>query len=109
METNLRGNMIDRGFDSADRYKYDFDKCKGWTQYDTDQDAWYFGVWVNQKTMEIFTYAEGDTILVTCKDKAGYHAELKDMAEFYGPPPAAFTAINIEDSTITKYYDKRPE
>ena len=109
METNLRGNTIQRGFDMADRYKFDFGMCRTWKQYDTDQDAPYFGVWVNEKTMQIFTYAEGDTSLVTCKDLDSYHPELKSMAEFYGPQPAAFTAINIENKTITKYYDNRPE
>ena len=108
METNERGNSIERSFNPSDRYKYDFGKCREWTQYDTDQDAWYFGVWVNQRTREILTYAEGDETLVKCPTAESFIAELASMAEFYGPPPPAFTTINFTDNTITKHYDKRP-
>lgn len=111
MEINKRGNQIKRGFDHTDRYKFDFGMCshdKGWVQYDTDQDAWYFGVWVHPEKRLIFTYAEGDTSLVTCPTIESYKAELKSMAEFYGDPPPAFRAIS-NDGQVTHYYDTRPE
>jgi len=110
-EINIRGNKIDRGFAPGDRYKYDFDMCSkenGWIQYDTDQDAWYFGVWVHPGKMQVFTYAEGDTTLVTCKSLDSYKAELANMAEFYGDPPPAFIAYDFENNTRTKVYDTRP-
>lgn len=47
VEVNERGNTIFRSFHPADRYQFDFNLCskkKGWKQYDTSQDAWYFGV-----------------------------------------------------------------
>ena len=31
---------------------------------DTDQDAWYFGVWVHPITRRVVTYAEGDVTIV---------------------------------------------
>ncbi len=46
-EVNERGNTVFRSFHSTERYRFDFRLCtkeKGWTQYDTNQDAWYFGV-----------------------------------------------------------------
>jgi ABC-type transport system substrate-binding protein len=64
-----------------------YQKEKGWKQYDTSQDAWYFGVWVHPEKRVIITYAEGDITVVRCPTNESYHAELKSMAEFYGPPP----------------------
>ena len=111
METNERGNQIERGFIMADRYKFDFGTCRhgtGWVQYDTDQDAHYFGVWVHPEKRLVFTYAEGDTSLVTCPTVESYKAELKSMAEFYGDPPPAFRVIGMNGQRA-EYYDTRPE
>jgi len=86
-ELNERGNEIERCRRDADRYLFDLDLCKaedGWEQFDTDQDAGYFGVWVNPRLLEIVTYAEGDVTRVKCPDAAHYNAEIKSMCEFYG-------------------------
>ena len=110
-ELNERGNTIARSFHSTERYLFDFQLCsreKGWEQYDTSQDAWYFGVWVHPEKREIVTYAEGDITQVVCPTEESYHAELASMAEFYGDPPPAFTVISCEEKTITKVYDERP-
>ena len=110
-EINSRGNRIDRSFFHADRYHFDFHRCKaadGWKQYDTNQDAWYFGVWVNLKLREILTYAEGDITRVTCPSDDHLRAELEAMAEFYGDPPPAAIGYDM-DGTRTEYYDPRPE
>jgi len=110
-EINKQGNLVKRDFIiNGDRYRFDFNYCspkKGWQQYDTHEDAWYFGVWVNQKKKEIITYAEGDIIRVICQTEKSFKAELKTMAEFYGTPPPAYTVIT-QDGKITEYYDKRP-
>jgi len=110
-EINEHGNLVKRDFIlNGDRYRFDFKYCsskKGWKQYDTDHDAWYFGVWVHPEKKEIITYAEGDVIRVVCPTEKSFKAELKTMAEFYGTPPPAFTVIS-QDGKITKYYDKRP-
>ena len=111
-ETNERGNRIQRTFHfGRERYRYDFELCKhadGWLQYETNQDASYFGVWVHPERREIVTFAEGDETRVFCPTVDSYHAELADMAEFYGPPPPAFRTIDA-DGTLTEYYDRRPE
>ncbi len=108
---NERGNIERRSFVPGDRYKYDFEIChhsKGWVQYDTKQDSWYFGIWVHPERRLIFTYAEGDVTLTLCTSEESYHQELKHMAAFYGTPPPAYTVIS-DDGTITNIYDKRPE
>ena len=61
-ETNERGNKIRRGFVMGDRYAFDFKHCtalKGWRQFDTEQDASYFGVWVHTGKRQVVTFAEG--------------------------------------------------
>ena len=77
VHVNDLGNTVIRGFRSTERYRGDFDddfRTEGWLQFDTDQDAWYFGVWVNPKTFRTFTYAEGDMTLVVCPDAEHYNA-----------------------------------
>lgn len=108
--TNVRGNTVISGFLlDGDRYAFDAALLKqGWTQYDTEQDAWYFGVWVHLEEMMIFTYCEGDLILVKCPTKENLKAELDDAERLYGNPPPAFTAIDIDSGAVTKFYQKRP-
>jgi hypothetical protein len=93
---NARGNElvsnedadIALGFRGGDRYTYD-DRLKGWHQFDTWQDAPYFGVWFNDKTRQTFTYCEGDRTLVNCPSPETYAAELADMIAFYQRTRAA--------------------
>lgn len=110
-EFNKRGNKVDRSFFPKDRYYFDFNRCKaadGWRQYDTREDAWYFGVWVHLEKREILTYSEGDVVRVTCPDDEHLKAELDAMAEFYGPAPPAAVGFDL-DGTKTEFYDPRPE
>ena len=116
-EVNEHGCMIDRG-DAADagigvargtcRYTYDEALCPtGWQQYDTNQDASYFGTWVHVIGSKVFCYAEGDRTLVTCPTPEAFAAELQDMAAFYGDPPPAYIVVD-RAGRVTKVYDQRP-
>ena len=110
--TNDRGNLIrDCGLMiDTERYEFDFRWCKpedGWQQFDTSQDAHYFGVWVNRGLRLTVTYCEGDLTVVECSDEQHFTAELASMAEFYGPPPPAFKTID-DNGQVTHYYDQRP-
>ncbi len=115
-DTNGHGNAVERAsWPGGERYAFDFERCtkaKGWTQYDTRQDAWYFGVWVNLEQRQIFTYCEGDLSLVTCPDDDHLRAELADAARCYGDPPPAFATYSFPDDdgvvTRTEHYDRRP-
>lgn len=120
-ETNSRGNSILRDEDAwdllgitrrpQDRYAFDFKYCRsedGWIQYDTHQDASYFGVWCNPSKLQTVTYAEGDITLCICSTPEGYNSELSEMQDCYGDAPPALIVIG-EDGQVTHYYDKRPE
>lgn len=109
-ETNGNGCRIDRGNNHIDRYYYDerLTSADGWQQYDTDQDAWYFGVWINTKKLETFTYAEGDTRHVIAPNVEAFRAELADLYKFY-PQAPAFRSIDTETGQVTHYYEDKPE
>ena len=106
---NTEGNQVSRMFLPDERYCIDFSpsfKLEGWKQYDTDQDAHYFGVWVNPVTLKTLTYAEGDWSLVECADKAAYNTQIDSMSEFYGEG-YEFKAIDGETGSITEYRQDR--
>jgi hypothetical protein len=108
--TNERENKVRSAHIGGDRYQFDFNICAikdGWSQYDTNQDAWYFGVWVHVEGRITVTFAEGDFTLVECPTKNSFKAELADAAAFYGDPPPAFRCID-DDGSVTHFYDTRP-
>ena len=66
-----------------DRYEFDFKRCsiaKGFAQIDTEQDAWYFGTWVNPSERRIVSYLEGDIIEETAADDAELANALRELA-----------------------------
>jgi len=110
--TNERGAAIwDAGpFCNADRYEFDFKLClpaNGWKQYDTDQDAWYYGVWVHLERRLVVCYAEGDVSICQHTTDDGMRSELEAMAKFHGDPPPMAVGIDA-DGSVTAYYDERP-
>lgn len=77
----------------------------GFRQFDTHQDAPYFGVWVNPRTRQTLTYCEGDWSLAECPDDAAYNAEIRAMSEFYEP---GFIAVAVgNDGQATRYEQDR--
>ncbi len=70
----------------SDRYVFDFGHCGGnsdWYQYDTKEDASYFGNWVNPVTLETVSYAEGDVCLTRCASPEDYAREIGEMDNFF--------------------------
>jgi len=109
MRTKASGAVIEDRFVGPfrERYEYDFKRCKsadGWKQYDTQQDASYFGVWVHPERRVIVTFAEGDETTVTCPTQESFEAEIREMNEFYGAPPAFAVSIGL-DGSVVKHYD----
>lgn len=90
------------------RYQFDFSLLKlGWQQWDTDQDASYFGIWVHPTDLKVLTFAEGDITLQEFTNAAAYETELNRMSEHYGPVPPAFISITPGES-VTEHYAPRP-
>jgi hypothetical protein len=85
------------------RYLFDFElNLKEWLQFDTTEDAHYFGIWVNPRTLEILTFAEGDVSLVVYADAETYNAGIDRLRELHTHAPA-FIAIDLDG--ITEFYD----
>ena len=90
-----------------DRYLFDFNMDLGeWSQFDTTQDAHYFGMWVHKERRLFLTYAEGDLYFTRCKDAESYDRELAYMCSAYEAAPA-FTAIDPDEKTVTRYFEDR--
>jgi hypothetical protein len=81
---------------------------KGWQQWDTDQDAWYYGVWVNFSRRMIVTYCEGDLYITISLDDASYKAEIQRLKDFHGEAPVTAWAIDA-DGTQTLYQPDWPD
>ncbi len=82
VHTNEQGNTVVHRHRDADRYVFDVDddfRAAGWLRFDTAQDAWYHGVWVNPRLLKTLSYCEGDVYLVVCADAANYNAEIRAM------------------------------
>jgi hypothetical protein len=107
-EPNERGNAVIRLFTPDERYLVDFAPdfaAEGWQQFDTSQDAAYFGVWVNRSKRLTLTYAEGDWVLVECPDDPCYFAEIRDAIRFYGE--GCIAVCVRDDGHITRYRQDR--
>ena len=102
-ELGLRGDQ----FYPKERYHWDCEVCAGpdWKQYDTTQDAPYFGVWVNVKKRMIITYCEGDNTVEMYKNDETFQAEMARMGEVCPLPPAA-KALGADG--IVEYYEECP-
>jgi hypothetical protein len=103
------GNRIYRFYGGGgDRYLIDFADgftAEGWMQFDTDQDASYFGTWVNPTRLCTLTYCEGDWSLVECDDATGYNTQVESACQFYG---VGFIAKTIsQDGSVDVYRQDR--
>ncbi|RKJ86182.1 hypothetical protein D6R50_17935 [Aeromonas veronii] len=109
LELTATGCRIDRGSHQADRYYYDRTLlAQGWQQYDTDQDAWYFGIWINTQKLETFTYAEGDTHHVIAPNVEAFRAELARLYQYH-PQAPAFISIDPEAGLVIRHFERKPE
>ena len=116
VRTSVGGNMLEQIFISSERYAFDFAKGmrdKGWRQYDTNQDAWYYGIWYNPQTLQTLSYTEGDIYLISCGVWSYFKDEMMGMDEFHGSaaPPCAVAGSGIGSNMkltppITVIYDE---
>ncbi|QTL93864.1 hypothetical protein [Aeromonas jandaei] len=109
LELTVTGCRIDRGSHQADRYYYDRTLlAQGWQQFDTEEDAWYFGIWINTEKLETFTYAEGDTSHVIAPSVEAFRAELARLYQYH-PQAPAFISIDPEAGVVTHHFEAKPE
>lgn len=96
------GALLIHRFKDLGRDVFDVDLCRpsaGWEQYDTDQDAYCHGVWVNKQRLMAVSYTEGDIYIIYCLTEEVFNAEIAEMNNFYGEGCVAKT-IGEEGTTI---------
>lgn len=79
-------------------------RASGWRRYGTSQDAWYYGCWINERTLQTLTYAEQDVSHVICENYAQFHAELKAMAQHHGRHRTP-SAMGYGETGSTAFFD----
>ena len=67
----------------GDRYQFDFDMCRTWTQLDTRQDASYYGNWVCPQTLRLLSFTEGDVALQECDNQEEFIECLKNTLKWH--------------------------
>jgi len=69
----------------GDRYAYDMllKNKHGWAQLDTDEDAYYFGNWVNPPGKKTVSYTEGDVVITRCESDEEFVTHLRDVFATY--------------------------
>lgn len=94
--------------EDGDRYIFDFylSSDDRWQQYDTTEDAWYFGIWINLETRQILKYLEGDIHLSTFSCNTLLKKSIEKLNNYYGDPPPAYFTIN--NGHFTSHVFKRP-
>ncbi len=66
----------------TNRYIFDEGLSNDWKTLNTQQDAPYYGVWINPVTMEIVSFCEGDITLIACHSREAYEEEVYKTVEF---------------------------
>lgn len=84
----IQGSAFNRS-----RYYYDF-RLKGFAQIDTHEDASYYGNWANVNTLEVFTFAEVDTIHIQCDTVEEFAQEVRKLVEFHNRGRDGFYGID---------------
>ena len=109
-ETSRPGERVHRAFLPSSRYAIDFApdfKAEGWKQYDTNQDAEYYGVWVNAGQWMTLCYAEGDWARSTYAERDAYRDAVVRLGNFHGEGSVCRTID--DDGTYTVYRQDRRE
>jgi hypothetical protein len=93
----------------SDRYAFDFKTCvpsKGWAQLDTDQDASYYGNWVNPITFELVSYCEGDITRTKCANEEEFKRELRATIQWHAERDYNPKIDGMMNETIIKAFKR---
>lgn len=110
--TDEKGISIYENRMGDNRYAYDQILCNpkhGWIQFDTSEDAAWFGIWTHAVEHFVVVYAEKDVSIIHIPEKQDWIDRLKKMRQEYGPAPHAATVINPDNGGITRIFTTQPE
>ena len=106
---NGRGNTVRKDYIDKDRYLFDqllAEWHPGWESFDTGDDAWYYGFWVNKELRMTFSYVEGDLYWVQCPSAGHFNLEIAHACNFYQRTPG-LVAISPTGEMEEWYQDRR--
>lgn len=79
-DDSAKQKLMEWGYPLMGGSRYPFDEnLKGWEQFDTDQDAPYYGIWTSVDRMATVSYTEGDVTLVVAPDAVSFKAEVRSL------------------------------
>tara|TARA_B100001287_G_C22585194_1_gene482889 strand:+ start:209 stop:781 length:573 start_codon:yes stop_codon:yes gene_type:complete len=79
-----------------DVYRFEENLSEKWIKLSTEQDAPYYGVWINKEEETTVCYCEGDVIIVV---PANFEKEMKELKIFHNIEEEEDKRIQFKDST----------
>jgi hypothetical protein len=100
------GTIYSWRFIEGERYVYDqlTRALEGWSQFDTREDAHYFGLWVSKQDRALLQYAEGDLDLTVHRTDETWEIAMASLRGRYPEVPPAARGYDL-DGTVTEFYD----
>lgn len=90
--------LVEWGYPWMGGSRYPFDEhLKGWEQFDTPQDASYYGVWTSVDRRAVVSYAEGDVCLVVAPGPEEFQNEVRSLWDWnynYDPGSGVHTQMD---------------
>jgi hypothetical protein len=87
---NPRGNNCElemlEGF-NVDYFDQKF-QYTNWQRLSTNKDSSNFGIWVNSSQLKILMFGDGGQVLITCKDRNLFAAELDIICQLHRSTPS---------------------
>lgn len=79
-DENAKAKLMEWGYPRLGGERYAFDEhLKGWEQFDTAQDAPYYGIWTSVDRMATVSFCEGDVTLVVAPDLEAFRTEVRAL------------------------------
>lgn len=111
VDHNAKAKLVEMGYPWMGGSRYPFDAAlKGWEQFDTPQDASYYGIWTSTERMATVSYSEGDVYLVMAPDETAFRDEVRSLWDWnlgYKPGWTGHTQLDSPKLTST-YLEGHP-
>lgn len=97
-DEQAKHKLVEWGYPWMGGSRYPFDEnLKGWEQFDTPQDASYYGIWSSTERKAVVSYTEGDVTLVVAPDEKSFQAEVRGLWDWnynYQPDSGVHTQMD---------------
>ncbi len=107
-DENAKAKLMEWGYPYMSGSRYPFDTgLKGWEQFDTWQDAPYYGIWTSVDRMATVSYTEGDVYLVVAPSPGAFRDEVRSLWDWsYKNNPSSGHHTQLDSPRLTTDYLK---